>query len=370
MLRLNYKHYAIMPKQPSLIPPDSYEEFLTNLKKRIRTAQVKAALAVNRELILLYWQIGTEILGKQNEKGWGSKVIPKLSKDLRREFPEIKGLSARNLGYMKRFAEAWPNEQILQQAAAKIPWFHNCVLLEKVKDSDVRQWYIHKTIEHGWSRNVLVMQIETELHQRQGGAVTNFERTLPQPQSDLAQQMLKDPYSFEFLTISEEAAERELERGLVERIRDFLLELGTGFAFVSSQYYMNIGGEDFYLDLLFYHLELRCFIIIDLKMGDFKAEYSGKMNLYVSAVDDMLRKEHDNPTIGMVLCKSKNKTIAEYALRNVSTPIAVSTHKLPKKLQDKLPTPEQLQLEMKAAVEAIEAQSQKASADREENVTE
>ena len=348
-----------MPKQPSMIPPDSYDVFFNDLKKRIDTARVKAALAVNQELILLYWQIGTQILEKQKEEGWGHKVIPRLSKDLKRTYPDMTGFSARNLGYMKRFAEAWPDSSILQQLAAKIPWFHNCVLLEKVKDTEARQWYIQKTVENGWSRNVLSMQIETDLYKRQGDAVTNFERTLPKPQSDLARQMMKDPYSFEFLTISEEAAERELERGLVERIKDFLIELGTGFSFVGSQYYLNIGGEDFYLDLLFYHLELRCFIIIDLKMGDFKAEYSGKMNLYVSAVDDMLRKEHDNPTIGMVLCKSKNKAIAEYALRNVNTPIAVSTHKLPKKLQDSLPTPEQLQLEMEAAVQAIEAQSQK-----------
>lgn len=345
-----------MPKQSSMIPPDSYELFLTNLKERIRTARVKAALAVNKELILLYWHIGTEILQRQEAEGWGSKIVTQLAKDLKREFPEMKGLSRTNLMYMRTFAEAWPDEQIVHQLGGQIPWKHNCVLLEKVKDPDARQWYIRKTVEHGWSRNVLVMQIETDLYKRQGSAVTNFERTLPKPQSDLARQMLKDPYSFEFLTISDEAAERELERGLVERIRDFLLELGTGFSFVGSQYYLNIGGEDFYLDLLFYHLELRCFVIIDLKMGDFKAEYSGKMNLYVSAVDDMLRKEHDNPTIGMVLCKSKNKTIAEYALRNVSTPIAVSTHKLPKKLQDSLPTPEQLEMELEAAVKEIEAQ--------------
>lgn len=352
-----------MSQKLSLIPLDAYETFLHNLKQRIRTAQVKAALAVNGELILLYWQIGMEILAKQDEEGWGSKVIPQLSKDLKREFPEMTGLSARNLGYMKSFAAAWPDEEFLHQAGAKIPWKHNCLLLEKVKDSEVRQWYIQKTIENGWSRNVLAMQIETDVYQRQGGAVTNFERALPKPQSDLANQMLKDPYSFEFLTISGEAVERELERGLVERMRDFLLELGTGFSFVGSQYYLNIGGEDFYLDLLFYHLELRCFVIIDLKMGDFKAEYSGKMNLYVSAVDDLLRKEHDNPTIGMVLCKSKNKTIAEYALRNVGTPIAVSTHKLPDQLKDRLPSPEQMEMELEAAVQAIEAQQKKANKD-------
>lgn len=345
-----------MTKKSSIIPPDSYELFFNDLKKRISMARVKAALAVNKELILLYWQIGREILQRQQEKGWGSKIVTQLSKDLKREFPDMKGFSRTNLMYMRSFAEAWPNEEFVHQLGGQIPWRHNCILIEKVKDPEARQWYIKKTVEHGWSRNLLVMQIDTNLYQRQGSAVTNFERTLPKPQSDLAQQMLKDPYSFEFLTISDEAAERDLERGLVEHIRDFLLELGTGFSFVGSQYYLNIGGEDFYLDLLFYHLELRCFIIIDLKMGDFKAEYTGKMNLYVSAVDDLLRKEHDNATIGMVLCKSKNKTIAEYALRNVSTPIAVSTHTLPKQLQDNLPTPEQLEMEMEAAVQAIEAQ--------------
>ena len=225
----------------------------------------------------------------------------------------------------------------------------------KVKDPEARQWYIQKTVENGWSRNVLVFQIESQLFQRQGSAVTNFEHTLPKPQSDLVQQLIKDPYHLDFLPSGKKFKERELEKALVTHIRDFLVELGTGFAFVGSQHHLNIGGEDFYLDLLFYHLELRCFVIIDLKMGDFKAEYSGKMNLYVSAVDDMLRKEHDNPTIGMVLCKSKNKTIAEYALRNVGTPIAVSTHKLPKKLQDTLPTPEQLKMEMDAAVQELEA---------------
>jgi predicted nuclease of restriction endonuclease-like (RecB) superfamily len=352
-----------MPSQPPLLPPDAYQSFFDALKQRIRTAQVKAALAVNKELILLYWQIGREILQRQDVDGWGSKVITTLSKDLKREFPDMKGFSRTNLLYMRSFAKAWPEESFVHQLGGQIPWKHNCLLLDKIKDPDMRRWYIQKTVENGWSRNVLAMQIETDLYQRQGGAVTNFERALPKPQSDLANQMLKDPYSFEFLTISGEAIERELERGLVERMRDFLLELGTGFSFVGSQYYLNIGGEDFYLDLLFYHLELRCFVIIDLKMGDFKAEYSGKMNLYVSAVDDLLRREHDNPTIGMVLCKSKNKTIAEYALRNVGTPIAVSTHKLPDKLKDRLPTPEQMEMELESAVQAIQAQQKKSDED-------
>ena len=356
-----------MPKQPFLIPPDQYATFLTDLKVRIRTAQVKAALAVNQELIMLYWQIGTRILATQEEAGWGNKVIPKLAKDLKQEFPEMKGFSARNLGYMKRFAEAWPDESILQQLAAKIPWFHNCVLLEKVKDAEARQWYIQKTVENGWSRNVLTMQIETNLYQRQGGAVTNFERMLPKPQSDLAQQMLKDPYSLEFLTVSEDVAERELEQALVTHIKEFLLELGVGFSFVGSQVRLEVEGDEFFMDLLFYHLKLRCYVVIELKTTDFKPEYAGKMNFYVSAVDDLMRHPDDKPTIGIVLCKSSKKTIAEYALRNVSTPIAVSTHKLPKKLQDILPTPEQLEMQMEAAVQAIEARSQHSAENAEKN---
>ncbi|MBD1877058.1 DUF1016 domain-containing protein [Nodosilinea sp. FACHB-131] len=343
-----------MPQPPALFPEDeNYFALLNGLKKRIRSAQVKAVLAVNRELILLYWQIGREVLARQQAEGWGGKVIERLAQDLKREFPDMKGFSRSNLMYMRAFAEAWPDEQFVHQAGGQIPWKHNCVILEKVKTPTERLWYIQQTVENGWSRNVLILQIESGLFQRQGGAITNFERTLPSPQSDLMQQLIKDPYHLEFLPLGKKFQERELENALVAHIRDFLMELGVGFAFVGSQYYLNIGGEDFYLDLLFYHLELRCFIIIDLKVGEFKAEYSGKMNLYVSAVDDQLRKEHDNPTIGIILCKSKNKTIAEYALRNVNTPIAVSTHKLSKQLQESLPTAEQLEMELEAAVKEL-----------------
>lgn len=345
-----------MPKTPSLFPSDdNYVGFLNELKQRIWNAQIKAALAVNKELVLLYWQIGTDILQRQQTEGWGSKVIQRLSKDLKREFPDMKGVSRTNLMYMRAFAEAYPEESIVQEVLGQIPWYHNIALLDKLNDIDERLWYARETVVNGWSRNVLVFQIESQLYQRQGNAITNFEQTLPKPQSDLVQQLIKDPYHLDFLPSGKRFKERELEKALVAYIRDFLVELGTGFAFVGNQYHLNIGGEDFYLDLLFYHLELRCFVIIDLKMGDFKAEYTGKMNLYVSAVDDMLRKKQDQPTIGMVLCKSKNKTIAEYALRNVGTPIAVSTHKLPKQLQDSLPTPEQLEVEMEAAVQEIEA---------------
>jgi predicted nuclease of restriction endonuclease-like (RecB) superfamily len=323
-----------------------YAEFLRDLKTRIRQAQVKAALAVNRKLVLLYWQIGREILTRQASEGWGTKVIDQLAKDLKIEFPEMTGLSTRNLKYMRAFAESYPNESIVQQAAAQIPWFHNCILLDKVKVPEQRLWYIQQTIANGWSRNVLVFQIESQLFERQGNAITNFAQALPQPQSDLAQQLLKDPYNFEFLTIGQDAQELELERNLVTHMRDFLLELGMGFAFVGSQYPLEVDGTEYRLDHLFYHLQLRCFIVIDLKMGVFQPEFSGKMNFYVAVVDDLLKHEADNPTIGLILCKSKSRTTAEYALRNIQTPIGVSTHQLPKMLQESLPSIEQLEMKL------------------------
>jgi predicted nuclease of restriction endonuclease-like (RecB) superfamily len=331
-----------------------YDTLLRQLKERIRTTQIRAALAVNWELVLLYWHIGSEILIRQQQQGWGAKVIDKLAKDLRKEFPDMKGFSPRNLKYMRTFAETYPDEQIVQEALAQITWYHNIALMEKLKSQDERLWYAQKTVEHGWSRNVLVYQIESQLYQRQGEAITNFERTLPKPQSDLAQQLLKDPYHFDFLTLGAEAQERDLEAALVSHIREFLLELGVGFAFVGSQYHLVVGGEDFYIDLLFYHLRLRCYVVVDLKMTEFKPEYSGKMNFYVSAVDDLLRHPDDQPTIGMILCKAKNKVVAEYALRDVGKPIGVSTHywssALPKLLQENLPTIEQLEMELNTAV--------------------
>jgi predicted nuclease of restriction endonuclease-like (RecB) superfamily len=344
-----------MAQSSAQLPEDkNYFGLLDDLKQRIRAAQVKAVLAVNQELVLLYWDMGRRILTQQASDGWGSHVIERLSRDLKQEFPDMKGFSTRNLGYMKAFAAAWPDERILQQAAAKIPWGHNMLILEKLKSPEERQWYIQKTIENGWSRNVLALQIENGIYNPLGSATSNFESTLPAPQSDLAQQLLKDPYNFEFLTLSEDAKEQDLKRALLARMRDFLLELGIGFSFVGSQYQLDIGGEDFYLDMLFFHIELRCYVIIELKMGDFKAEYSGKMNLYVSAVDDQIKKDHHNETIGIIICRSKNNTIAEYALRNLNTPIAVSTHKLPKELKASLPTAEQIEMGLEAAVAELE----------------
>ncbi|MBE7381347.1 MAG: DUF1016 family protein [Leptolyngbya sp. SIO1E4] len=331
------------------INPD-YDQFFHSLKNRIRQAQVRSALAVNRELVVLYWQIGREILQRQTEQGWGSKVIERLAQDLRREFPDMKGFSPRNLHYMRAFADAYPNESVVQQVVANLPWGHNVRLLDALDETEERLWYARQAISQGWSRNTLRLQIENRLYSHQGGAVTNFERTLPSSQSDLARHLIKDPYNFDFLTLAADAQERDLEKALVDHIRDFLLELGVGFAFVGSQHRLEVGGEEFYLDLLFYHLKLRCFVVIDLQMGDFRPEYSGKMNFYVSAIDDLLRHPDDQPTIGIILCKSKNKTIAEYALRDVTKPISVSTHRisneLPDPLKARLPSIEALEKEL------------------------
>lgn len=305
----------------SLSIPEDYNIFLRELKERIRNAQVRAAVSVNRELVLLYWQIGQDILNRQQQQGWGTKVIDTLASDLQKAFPEMKGFSSRNLKYMRSFAETYPDFEFVQQVVAQIPWYHNIALMEKVKSTEERLWYARQTIEQGWSRNVLVHQIESRLYQRQGKADTNFSRTLPNPQSELAQQLFKDPYNFEFLSIGKAAQERDLEQALIERIRDFLLELGVGFALVGSQYHLEVEGEDFYIDLLFYHLRLRCFVVIDLKVEAFKPEFSGKMGFYVSAVDDLLKHRDDMPTIGMILCKNKKQKIVEYSLRDMNKAI-------------------------------------------------
>jgi len=305
---------------------------------------------VNGELVLLYWQIGREILERQKQQGWGAKVIERLSKDLRSAFPEMRGFSSRNLKYMRAFAELWSDEQFVQQLAAQIPWFHDCVILDKAKTPEEREFYIQKTIENGWSRNALVLQIESRLYERQGKAITNFNLTLPAQQSDLAQNLLKDPYNFDFLTLGEAAHERVLENALLENLRKFLLELGVGFAFVGSQYHLEIGGQDFYIDLLFYHLRLRSFVVIDLKMRSFAPEDAGKMSFYLSVIDDVLRHEQDQPTIGLILCKTKNKVVAEYALRGMTKPIGVSEMQLlealPENLKGSLPTIEELEAEL------------------------
>ncbi|WP_218461057.1 YhcG family protein [Rickettsia sp. TH2014] len=327
-----------------------YAEFLEKLKNRVATSRLRAARAVNTELTTLYHYIGTEILDRQKRYGWGSKVIDNLSQDLHSAFPEIKGFSSRNLKYMRRFAEEYQDFQFVQEVLAQLTWYHNVTLLDKISDKRTRLFYIHQAIEYGWSRNIMVMQIELALHKRQGKAITNFQDTLPSLQSDLAYHTLKDPYIFDFLSIGNEAHEREVEKELVKHVEKFLLELGAGFAFVGRQYHLEVGEQDFYIDLLFYHLKLRCFVVIELKNKDFKPEYAGKMNFYLSAVDDILKHPTDNPTIGLILCKSKNNVLAEYTLRDMSKPIGLAeyrlTESLPEEIKTDLPTIEALEAEL------------------------
>jgi predicted nuclease of restriction endonuclease-like (RecB) superfamily len=332
--------------------PESYQTLLRELKGRIQQARLRAAVAVNHELVVLYWNLGNEIRARQRQEGWGTRIIDRLAEDLHRAFPEMQGLSPRNLKYMRAFAEAWPDEPIVQATLAQLPWYHHIALLEKLKSSEQRLWYAQQTIKHGWSRNVLVHQIETGAFQRQGKALTNFDRTLPAPQSELAQQLLKDPYDFDFLALGPELRERDLEQGLIEHIQRFFVELGKGFAFVGNQYHLEIGGQDYYVDLLFYHLRLRCFVVIDLKVEDFRPEFAGKMNFYLSAVDDLLKHADDAPSIGMILCKDKNAVTVEYALRDSQKPMGVAQYRLtttpPETLRRELPSPEDVAKEFPA----------------------
>jgi len=331
-------------------PPVGYADWLADLKGRIHTAQQRATLAVNRELVQLYWQIGRDILARQAEQGWGAKVIERLAHDLRTAFPEMKGFSPRNLKYMRAFAEAWPDGEFVQGVLAQLPWYHQLALLDKLCTPETRQWYAAKAIEHNWSRNILVMQIETGLLERSGTAVTNFSTTLPKPQSDLARESLKDPYRFDFLALTDEAQEREIENALVRHVTEFLLELGAGFAFVGRQVLLDVGGDEFFIDLLFYHLKLRCYVVIELKGGKFKPEHLGQLSFYLTAVDEQVKHPQDNPTIGLLLCKSKNKVVAEYALRTNAQPLGVAEYKLleslPLELQTSLPSIEQIEREL------------------------
>ncbi len=333
--------------------PTDYLSVLNDIKERIRQERLRVALAANAAMVLLYWDIGRVILERQEREGWGAKVIDRLSADLRREFPDMQGLSPRNLKYMRAFAAAWPDRQIVQQVAAQIPWFHNCVLLDKLDDPAVRLWYARKACEEGWSRNMLVLQIERRLHERQGQAVTNFPATLPPADSDMAAQVFKDPYLFDFLGTADPRREREVEQALVDHIQRFLLEMGAGFAFVGRQVLLELGDRDFYLDLLFYHLKLRCFVVVELKAGPFDPAYVGQMNLYLSAVDDLMRHPDDKPTIGLLLCKGKDRLVVEYALRDVHKPIGVAewetrlVDSLPEPLKGSLPTVEELEAEMR-----------------------
>lgn len=328
-----------------LINSDEYIAIVESIKKEIGETRYRAAVHVNMDMTLLYYDIGRKI---NNHKAWGNKFITNLAADIKRAFPGSKGYSPRNLNYMAKFAEEYQNREFVQQVVAQIPWGHNTVLLDKIADFEERIWYIEKTIENGWSRNVLIHQIESKLYQRQvlTDKVSNFQCRLPSPQSELAIQTLKDPYVFDFISFNQEMKERDIEAALIDNVAKLLLELGTGFAFLGNQYHINVGGEDFYIDMMFYNLNLRCYVVIELKTGDFKPEYAGKLNFYLSAVDDILRSEHDNPSIGLLLCKSKNNLVAEYSLKDISKPIGVSeyriTEKLPDELEKQLPSVEDI----------------------------
>ena len=351
--------------------PVGYAGLLTDIKQRVRHAQTRAVLAVNAELIRLYWEIGALIDSRQQQEGWGAGVIPRLARDLHNELPEEKGFSERNIKRMLAFHREYPLLNFMPQAVAQtdatqevpqavalfsaellqaVPWGHHAELMAKVKDLPTRRWYMQAAVQNGWSRNILVMQIESAAHHRQGRTTSNFSSRLPEPDSDLVQQTLKDPYLFDFLTLEPGFHERELETGLVAHLEKFLLELGQGFAFVGRQYHLDIGEQDFYIDLLFYHLKLRCYVVIDLKRGDFKPEYAGKMNFYCSVVDDKLRHETDQPTIGLILCQQPNRVLAEYALRGVDKPIGVSSYELtralPRSFESSLPSIEDIEREL------------------------
>lgn len=338
-------------KVPALTdPPEGYADWLADLKVRIHAAQQRAAMAVNTELLRLYWRIGHDILVRQAEQGWGAKVVDRVAHDLREAFPDMKGFSPRSLKYMRSFAEAWPDEEFVQQVAAQIPWGHNMVLLDRVKTPAERLAYARAALEHGWSRNVLEMQIETKAIERQGMAITNFERTLPATQSDLAREALKDPYKLDFLGLEEDAREREIEQALVDHVADFLIELGAGFAYVGRQVHLEVGGDDFFVDLLFYHLKLRAYVVIEIKAGKFKPEHIGQLGFYMTAVDAQVKHDDDAATIGLLLCKTKNEIVAEYALRDSARPLGISEYQLaeslPEPLQTSLPTIEQIEREL------------------------
>jgi predicted nuclease of restriction endonuclease-like (RecB) superfamily len=336
----------------------SYARLLAGIKECIRTAQVKAALAANAELVRHYWEIGREILANQKRQGWGAKIIDRLAADLQRAFPNLSGYSVRNLKYMRAFAEAWPDAEIVHQLGAQIPWRHNCVLLDRVKDSETREFYIRKTVQHGWSRSLLIHQLDTHLHKRIGKAPSNFALTLPAPQSDLAREILKDPYIFKPAPLDEFANERALEQALLKRLKDFLLELGAGFAFVGNQYRIEVNGDEFFLDLLFYHTRLYCYVVVDLKVVDFQPEFAGKMSFYQAAVDNQVKTPQDGATIGIILCRGKNQTVVEYTLRDAKSPIGVAEYRLlPPKLKAELPETKELK-KLVAQTKAIEANEQ------------
>lgn len=342
---------------------NEYSTFLVDIKNQIKISQQKAFSAINQEMILLYFNIGSAIEKRQNELGWGAKVINTLSQDILREFPNMSGFSTRNIKLMVQFYKEYANDEIGQLAVAQIPWTHNIILVQKIKDKELRYWYIEKTLENGWSKDVLSLMIKSEVHKREGNLISNFKNILPLFESDLVQQSFKDPYRFDFLTITEPFREKELENSLIKHMERFLIELGSGFAFIGRQYKLEVADDDFYIDLLFYHLKLRCFVVVELKKGKFRPEYSGQVNFYCSVVDTILAQEEDKPTIGLILCQEKNEIVAEYSLRNMSQPIGISEYQLteilPKEFESSLPTIEMIENELKNSLEEIKTGEKK-----------
>jgi len=342
--------------------PDWYQTLLDSVAGHVSTGHRRAVAAANHELIQSYWAIGVEILERQSLEVYGTKVVDRLSADLKNRFPGATGYSSRNLKYMRRFAEVWPDAEVVQRTVAQLPWRHQIALIEKLKDQATRAWYAAAAIEHGWSRDVLAFQIEGRLHERSGRAVTNFTATLPSDQSDLAQQATKDPYLFDFLATTEPGNERDLERGLIDHAEKFLLELGQGFAFVGRQVTLEIGGQEFFCDLLFYHFRLRRFVVIELKAVPFDPSFLGQLGMYMAAVDDLLGHPDDEPAIGLLLCKSKNDVVAEYALRAMKGSIGVAewttalTNSIPAELSSSLPTVAELEAELSDPVTPRQAQ--------------
>lgn len=334
--------------------PTGYSDFLNEIKRRIQEAQLRASLFVNAELVKLYWSIGKLILEKQSKEGWGTKIIDRMAKDLAADFPGVSGFSIRNLKYMRKFAEEYTDFAFVQAVLAQIPWWHNLLLLERVKEVELRNWYAQQIIRNGWSGRTLEEAIKSNLHERQGKAITNFQGTLPDPHSRLAKDILKSPYNFSFLTLENDYVEQELERGLVNNLEKLILELGQGFAFIGRQYHLEIAGDDYYLDMLFYHIKLRCFCVVELKTTDFKPEYAGKLNFYLAAVDRQLRHPSDNPSIGMVICRTKNDLKVEYSLERCTIPMGVSEYAvtilnaLPKELEGTLPTAAEIEAKLTA----------------------
>ncbi len=343
----------IKAQDGSLHLDKEYMEFFSGIKTRLKTAQIRAALAANSELIKFYWELGNDLIEKQKTQKWGAHFLEQFSHDMRQTFPEMQGLSVTNLKRMRLFAQAYPDFEIRAQAVPQLPWGHIVRLMQMIKGNEEREWYAQQTVKNGWSRSVLEMQIESGLYERQAESAkktNNFHKQLPALQSDLANEILKDPYNFDFLTIRGKAHERAIENALVTHIRDFLIELGQGFAFVGSQVPLTFDDQEFFVDLLFYHLHLRAFVVIELKATKFKPEHTGQLGFYMAAVDDLMRKEGDNQTIGIILCKSKHKVVAEYALRNMNAPIGISEYTLakalPKELKTSLPSVEEIEEEL------------------------